>query len=542
MRARRVTTAGLVALGILVCGGLSESGSALAAAPETPVSRPASGVTATGATLNGELNPGAAGEAGEYDFEYSQSAGECTPGSLAPEPPGLALGAQKELVSTSLTGLEPSKPYTFCVVASHEGESSAGGPVTFETLGAKPAVDSESNSGVNSTDATLEAQINPNNQESSYVFEYATNEALTAATTVPGASLLAAEFGDRPASAELSGVLQPATTYYYRAVATNGSGPTQGALQSFTTLAAPALTTAPAQNVTRASAVFSGTVDPEGAETTYRFAYIDEVGYKAALAESAGNPYAKGEATPETKGLSLNYTVHPVGPFYISELRPGTVYHAALVATNSVNTTIGPDVSFTTSAPTPPLALTGASVKVTQLSATLTGTVDTRGLPTTLGFEFGTTPSLRSMVPASLVPGSESGTTVGVSASFGTYLLPGVTYYYRLVATNPDGTSYGAEQSFATAAFPAAFAPAAGPAFIASASIAQLNAKEAQEGKSTRPAAMPLTKAQKLAKALKACTKKPKRQRATCQRRARKQYGPTKKTAKAKGRGKAGKK
>jgi hypothetical protein len=45
----------------------------------------------------------------------------------------------------------------------------------------------------------------------------------------------------------------------------------------------------------------------------------------------------------------------------------------------------------------------------------------------------------------------------------------------------------------------------------------------------------PLTRAQKLKKALAACKKKPKAKRAQCERQARKRYGPVKKKAKAKG-------
>jgi hypothetical protein len=46
------------------------------------------------------------------------------------------------------------------------------------------------------------------------------------------------------------------------------------------------------------------------------------------------------------------------------------------------------------------------------------------------------------------------------------------------------------------------------------------------------PVAKPLTRAQKLAKALKACKKKPKKRRAACEKQARKQYAPAKKRGK----------
>jgi hypothetical protein len=50
----------------------------------------------------------------------------------------------------------------------------------------------------------------------------------------------------------------------------------------------------------------------------------------------------------------------------------------------------------------------------------------------------------------------------------------------------------------------------------------------------TTPTRKPLTQAQKLSKALKACKKKPKQQRAACDRQARRKYAPTKKKGKSK--------
>src|SRR6202035_2819440 len=121
-------------------------------------------------------------------------------------------------------------------------------------------------------------------------------------------------------------------------------------------------------------------------------------------------------------------------------------------------------------------AVTGEAVGVTQLSATLTGAVNTQGLQTTLQFEFGTspTPGQGSLVPASAIPGSESGSTVGISDAFSGSLQQGTTYYYRTVATNQDGTRYGAERSFNTGSFPGlpGSAPAqiiAWPPFVAAA-------------------------------------------------------------------------
>jgi len=159
---------GVAGLGVLVAG-LIFSAAASAAAPETPVTKPATVVTATTATLNGELNPKVAAKTG-YEFTYNTS-GNCTEGTTTT--PGSEATGTKMKVSTPATGLEPSKEYTFCMVAMHEAESMSGGALKFKTLGVKPTVVSQSAAAVTPFEATLEAKVNPNNQATTYLFEYA---------------------------------------------------------------------------------------------------------------------------------------------------------------------------------------------------------------------------------------------------------------------------------------------------------------------------------------------------------------------------------
>jgi hypothetical protein len=450
-------------------------------------------------------------------------------GSSVPCEPATLGGPGQQFVVAAFAGLEAGTTYHYRIVATNLTGETKGPDAELTTLPLEaPIVDGESVTGLSSTDAMLNAQVNPNYQETTYAFEYATNEALSGATTVSGTNALPPEFGDQPASADIGDGLQPHTTYYYRIVATNGTGPTQGPVEHFTTLAVPTVTTGETQSATRTTATLSSTVNPSGVPTTYHFAYIDQAAYEAAVAKSAANPYAEGGRTPET-AVGSDSTQHGVGPLVVSELRPGVAYHYAVVATNSVGTVFGPDATFTTTPPTPPIASTGAAIAVTQLSAALTGTVDTRGLQSTLQFEFGASPYSGSLVPASVIAGSGSGSTLGISTFFPNNLQPATIYYYRAVATNADGTSYGTEQSFTTGSFPPAFTLSAGLAPLSNASIAELNAKEAREGKATTVSKAP-TRAQMLAKALKACKKtRAKRKKAACVRSARKKYGPVKK-------------
>lgn len=98
--------------------------------------------------------------------------------------------------------------------------------------------------------------------------------------------------------------------------------------------------------------------------------------------------------------------------------------------------------------PAPAVATWGAS-SIGQSTATFNGSVNPEG-GNVYGceFEYGTSPSLGESVACSTLPGSGT-SPVGVSAN-AAGLTPNSSYYYRLVAANAGGTSYGSEQTFNT--------------------------------------------------------------------------------------------
>jgi hypothetical protein len=506
--------------------GSSEAFTTAAAAPEA-VSEASRGVTPFAATLEAQVNPENQ-ESTACVFEYGKSTSYGMSVPCSPET--LEASASPTTVEGALSGLEPGTTYHYRVVVKNAtGETKGvGGEFTTLTL-EKPVVEGESVSGLTSTAVKVEAKVNPNYQETACVVRYwPATEAESTGPTTPctptGAEL--GEGGEAVAvSAQLEGLI-PGTAYDYRVIATNATGETLGSQAAFTTLDRPAVTTGAAVGMTRTTATFSGTVDPAGAATSYYFAYVDQAGYEAALAAGSADPYADGRTTSQVS-VGSSYEPQAAGPLTVEELTPGTTYHYAVIAVNSLGTTIGPDQVFTTGPPTPPAVSTGGAEGVSQLSASITGTVNTQGLSTVTQFEFGTSAYSGEMTPATLT--SSSGTTIAIAAVFAGDLQPGATYYYRAVASNQDGTTYGTEQSFTTSSFPATVGPSPAPALLPYTPIAILDAKEAAEHKT--PASKPLTRAQKLTKALKACGKKPKKQRASCQRQARKRYGSRKKKA-----------
>jgi hypothetical protein len=102
-------------------------------------------------------------------------------------------------------------------------------------LAAGPPVLEEEGSvlSVTSTSARLQAQINPEESETTYRFEYGTSEAYGSQIPLPDGSLGHGSTGVT-VRVEPEGLL-PGTTYHYRVVVDNEDGEKQGEDQSFTT-------------------------------------------------------------------------------------------------------------------------------------------------------------------------------------------------------------------------------------------------------------------------------------------------------------------
>ena len=140
----------------------------------------------------------------------------------------------------------------------------------------------------------------------------------------------------------------------------------------------PSATTGAASSVTQSGATVSGTVDPQGMATTYRFEYGTSSSYGLQTAEvDAGSGTGAVDASATLTGLTSD-----------------TTYHYRVVATNAAGVTRGSDRTLKTDArPGPPGATTGSARNVSAVAARLSASVDPNGLATTYHFEYGTTTS-----------------------------------------------------------------------------------------------------------------------------------------------------
>jgi N-acetylneuraminic acid mutarotase len=94
----------------------------------------------------------------------------------------------------------------------------------------------------------------------------------------------------------------------------------------------------------------------------------------------------------------------------------------------------------------PPAVTTNPASYIASYSATLNGTVNPRGFPTTVYFQYGTTTSYGHTTASQSYSGT---TTRSVTANI-SGLSASTTYHFRIVATNSVGIAYGPDRTFTT--------------------------------------------------------------------------------------------
>ena len=325
---------------------------ALAAAPETPEVTVEALVPPTTAVVHGVLNPGVEGapgtyEVGTYEFLYKQGNTGCVGESKAPVSPGISLGAGKEAVSETLSGLSPDTEYMVCLLVRDgiKGEHAVSTPVTFTTSSLLEApVLREPASTVTATTATFEGELNPGGAtgQLSYQLDYNTN----GTCRVVKASPEEPPFQQSTSPVEVTearqllvhGVeateLEPNETYTFCLVETNMFGEqSQGNEVSLQTEhQAPTITGALVTNITSTGGTVSSEIYPHGEVTTYHVEY--------------GTTNTYGASTPEAS-ISAQH-----GPASIQAqltgLVPNSEYHYRIIATNGTGTEQSPDAMFTT--------------------------------------------------------------------------------------------------------------------------------------------------------------------------------------------------
>jgi hypothetical protein len=210
-----------------------------------------------------------------------------------------------------------------------------------------PTATTAAASEVKGQKATFNGSVDPESQATTYQFEYGTTTSYGTLIPIPATS---AGSGTAPTSVSQAVTgLTSNTTYHYRIVATNPTGPTYGEDQSFTTLKLATVSTGAAAAVKNNGATLNGSVNPEGTAAEYRFAYGTSTAYGSTV---PAVPVALGSGTAAI----------PVAQT-LTGLTANTVYHFRVEALSEGETVVGKDATFETlPAPTSGVELAGMPV------------------------------------------------------------------------------------------------------------------------------------------------------------------------------------
>ncbi len=298
------------------------------------------GASNSTAIVQGQVNPNGASTV--YWFEYGETAGLGTQSAFQ------AIGSGYTLLPATgyITGLKANTVYYFRLSARNGLGTVNGATYSFKTnsnppvQGVVPTVNTNSATQVLNTTANVNGKVNPNGVASVYWFEYGKDNSFGNITQVKsagnGTALTSVSEG-------LTG-LEPLTTYYFRINAQNQYGTINGQTLSFTTTGPavppvpgqPTMNTNPATNITTNGATLNGTVNPNGAQTTFWFEY----GTDSLLGSLIGTGTTHQTIAAGTSPISVNASIFG--------LSTSTKYYYRIVGSNQYGTVRGDIVLFRT--------------------------------------------------------------------------------------------------------------------------------------------------------------------------------------------------
>jgi sugar lactone lactonase YvrE len=300
---------------------------------------PASAIGKHSATLNGHLDPAGGVDISDCQFQYTddatfQSQGYIGASSIACDQ-STPISSPTD-VTASPTGLDAGTVYHFRLIGANANGGAEGADQTFTTA---PALDLTINPAdpVGAFTATLNGHLDSNGggDATDCHFEYADDASFQAngfigaqtAPCVPAAPISS----PTDVTADISG-LTSETTYHVRLVATNSDGTTKTGDLPFSTLALPHIVSASAANLTATAADLTAAINPEGADTTYRFEWGTDITYGTSV------PVPDADIGAGTTDVTVIQ--------HLSDLTANTTYHFRVVATSANGSTTSPDHTF----------------------------------------------------------------------------------------------------------------------------------------------------------------------------------------------------
>ena len=196
-----------------------------------------SGVTTSGATFSGTVNPGGSDPLSDthWRFEYSTDNGSTWTSTSGGD---AGTGTSAVPVSEQVSGLLPDQAVQVRLVASNSGGSTTSSVQSFTTTAVAADVTTEPAQDLAPTHVSLQGVVNPHNAPTMYWFEYGATTAY--GHSIPVTQDAGAGSGTVPVAAiqRVDG-LTPGASYHYRLVAHSDGGTVDGSDLMFATTVAP---------------------------------------------------------------------------------------------------------------------------------------------------------------------------------------------------------------------------------------------------------------------------------------------------------------
>jgi hypothetical protein len=334
-------------------------------------------------------------------------------------------------------------------------------------------------SSISPTSAALDCSVDVTGSSATVWFEYGQSGSLGSSTQK---SIIGINYTPQPCSRggyETYNIynLTPNTSYSFRAVSQDISSttpPTYGDTLTFITYSsaqntnqsssnqtsgntngtnsAPIVTTNSFGNLTSDSVSLDSTVQPNNPYTDAWFEYASGNNAWDIINGNLGKIIGKTYNIPTNGANQVDF------PCTLNDLFPNTRYCYRVVASNSNGTAKGNIMCLITSqantgiSTSQPTVSTNVAIFVRENSALLNGTVNPNNVSTSAWFEWSEDPnvSINAVRTASQAINQEN-SEIYFSASLSNLIL-GKTYYFRAVAENIRGTTYGNINQFTTQA------------------------------------------------------------------------------------------
>ena len=298
--------------------------------PATVMTGEVSNITQTTALGSGNVTNDGGAQVTARGLCWSTSHNPTTSGSHASS--GTGTGS----FTVNMTGLTPNTTYYVRAYATNSSGTSYGIERSFTTTQSISAPTVTTGEVSNITQTTALGSGNVTNSGGASVTARGLCWSTNHNPTTSG-SHASSGTGTGSFTVNMTG-LTPNTTYYVRAYATNSAGTSYGSEVSFTTaddISAPTVTTGQVTEITQTTATGSGDVTNDGGAS---------VTTRGVCWSTSHNPTTNDSHVSGGSGTG-SFTVNITG------LTANTTYYVRAYAVNSVGTSYGSEVSFTTLAP-----------------------------------------------------------------------------------------------------------------------------------------------------------------------------------------------